>query len=89
MHITHKRGAYSAEAEAVPTHRSSPKVLWASVPLQTAAGRLVGMRIIDGALEVAIAGPPALRWIPAERALSEAQARRWASFGFPKRHSEP
>jgi hypothetical protein len=62
--------------------RPPPRTLWAIRPWKSQAGRLVAVRMSgDGQLEVGVAGSP-MRWIPAELALSPADAERWALIGF-------
>lgn len=82
MHVRHNRGAVCADDERPVKHRQEARVIWAKVAFQSPAGRLIGVRLKDGIIEVAIAGAPAPRWVPAERVLSERQAQRWASYGF-------
>lgn len=58
------------------------QTIWAKVPIRTAAGRCLGVRLQRGEVWVALAGPPQIRWVPAERALTPAEAARWRAVGF-------
>lgn len=88
MHIRTPRAAVDAVSQsAIPAVPQSPTpaaqrplTLWASRPLHVRAGRLIGVRLIGGTVQVAIieASSPALRWVAAERVLTEAQANIWA-----------
>lgn len=53
--------------------------LWASQALPVRKGRVIGVRLRSGAIEVALvaAGADTLRWVDAGSALSEAQELQW------------
>lgn len=90
MHIRYPRAAVAAELSpsdksfddgfSIPyagTDVPRPNVLWASPALSVLAGRLLGVRRIDQAVQVALIKPgeDRLRWVAAEAVLSEFQAR--------------
>lgn len=58
---------------------SPPQTLWASQALPVLKGRVIGVRLRSGAVEVALvaAGADTLRWVDAGSALSEAQELQW------------
>jgi len=88
MHIRTPRAAVAADSAppALTTHSTptppAPRTptLWASRPLCVRAGRLLGVRLSGGDLQVALVadGADAVRWVPAEKALTERQADDWA-----------
>lgn len=65
-----------------PASRQATRTLWARVPWKGRLGLYVAVRLRRGQLEVAIAGAPPIKWVPAERALNEFEAERWAVIGF-------
>ena len=92
MHLRYPRAAVAAEpsssvgplADIFPTSRARtdvrlPQVLWASPSLSIRAGRLVGLRLVGLAVQVALIKPgeDRLRWVAAEPVLTEFQARSW------------
>lgn len=92
MHLRYPRAAVAAEpspsvgslADIFPTPRAGtdaprPQVLWASPALPVRAGRLVGVRRVGQAVQVALIKPgeDRLRWVAAESVLTEFQARTW------------
>lgn len=86
MYLRSKHAAaWPGDAAAVkprqPAH-STRQTVWASVPFQGRLGPYIGVRLRNGAVFVAVAGENGLRWVPAERALSEAEAARWARSSF-------
>ena len=66
---------------ALEPRHPPPRTLWALRAWKSPAGRLVAIRLRNGMLEVGVAGSP-MRWIPADLALSAADAERWALIGF-------
>lgn len=88
MHIRTPRAAVAADSApsasftpSTPAPRAvRPPTLWASLPLRVRAGRLLGVRLAGGQLEVALVadGADAVRWVSAERVLTEGQAETWA-----------
>ncbi len=92
MHLRYPRAAVAAAlsssvgplADIFPVSQADadvprPQVLWASPALFVRAGRLVGVRRIEQAVQVALIEPgeDRLRWVAAEAVLSEFQARTW------------
>lgn len=57
----------------------STRVLWASRPLNTSAGRLVAVRLRGEELHVALVTSGGLRWVQPEAVMTAAQAERWAA----------
>ncbi len=57
-------------------------VLWAKKPFPGRFGRYVAVRLRHGRLSVGIRHPGFVEWMPAERALTEQEAGRWARSGF-------
>lgn len=57
-----------------------PQTLWASRPMPVRAGRLIGVRLATGELQVALVenGATQLRWVRADRMLTDRQAEEWA-----------
>lgn len=89
MHIRTPRAAVAADSapsaltttSTIAASRAArPPTLWASRPLRVRAGRLLGARLAGGRLEVALVadGADAVRWVAAERVLTERQAEDWA-----------
>ncbi len=88
MHIRTPRAAIAADSappaqttHSTPEPRAArPPTLWSSRPLRVRAGRLLGVRLADGELQVALVadGADAVRWVAAEKALTERQAEDWA-----------
>lgn len=86
-HIRTPRAAVAAEiqpAEAGTLRSQVPSsaptaVLWASRPMTLQSGRAVAVRLVAGCVEVAFvaAGTSTLRWMPAERVMTERQALQW------------
>lgn len=58
------------------------RTLWARLPWRGRLGRYVAVRLRGEKLEVGIAGNPVMQWVPAERALRDSEAERWARIGF-------
>ena len=61
---------------------SSGRTIWAKVPFQTQRGRCVAVRCRGDKLWVAIAGSPAVTWLPARLVLTDEDAARWVAAGF-------
>jgi hypothetical protein len=61
------------------TTRPFPSTLWASSPMSVRGGRLIGVRLRDSLIEVALVahGAEHLRWVPASTVLTERQAAAW------------
>lgn len=59
--------------------RPHPLTLWASRPLLVRAGRLVGVRLVGGDLQVGLVtdGADRVRWVRAEAFLTDRQADDW------------
>lgn len=87
-HIRTPRAAVAADSApsalttpSAPAPRAlRPPTLWASRPLRVRAGRLLGVRLVGGDLQVALVadGADAVRWVSAEKTLTERQAEAWA-----------
>ena len=92
MHLRYPRAAVAAEpspsavplADILPIPRTGtglprPIVLWASPALSLQVGRLVGVRLVDQTVQVALikSGEDKLRRVAAGAVLSEFQARTW------------
>lgn len=60
----------------------SRRVIWASDPLVGRLGTYIGIVLEASRLSVAIDTPGGLRWVPADEALSSAEACAWAASGF-------
>lgn len=63
-----------------PPPRRPPFVtLWASRALDLRLGRLIGVRIGEHRIDVALVAPgsDSMRWVDAEGVLTESQARLW------------
>lgn len=61
-------------------------VLWASRPFEGTLGRYIGIAFDAGNVSVAIATVTGYaRWVPAEEALTDAEADIWAASGFSRR----
>lgn len=58
------------------------RTIWARVPFQARHGRCLAVRRRGDKLWVAIAGSPAIRWLPAHQVLTAEEAARWAATGF-------
>ena len=65
-------------ADFLPPSRP-PRVLWASTALLVRAGRLVGVRLVDQTVEVALVrhGADRIRWVRADEVLNEYQVAVW------------
>ena len=61
---------------------SPERTIWAKVPFQTQRGRCVAVRCRGDKLWVAIAGSPAVTWLPARQVLTDEEAARWVATGF-------
>ena len=92
MHVRYQRAAVAAdeaprrssptESRQMPETKTGSKVtqvLWASPALTVRAGRLTGIRLREGVIEVGLVrtGADHLRWVPAESVLTEYQAALW------------
>ncbi|CAJ8618933.1 Uncharacterised protein [Burkholderia pseudomallei] len=60
----------------------SRKVIWASQPFLGRLGTYVAIALEAYRLFVAIHTPVGPRWVPADEALSPAEADTWAASGF-------
>jgi len=69
-------------ARYVESHPVFGRVLWARKPFLGRLGTYAGIRLRHGRLAVAIRHIDRVEWVPAERALSEAEAAAWARSGF-------
>lgn len=88
QHIRTPRAAVAADSHApeagVPTfqvrNKARAPILWASRPLRLRNGRAVAVRLVSGAIEVAVVEPgtSALRWMAADRVMTESQAIQWS-----------
>lgn len=58
------------------------RTIWAKAPLQTQRGRCVAVECRGDELWVAIAGSPAVTWLPARLVLTDVEAARWVAAGF-------
>jgi len=58
------------------------KVIWASHPFLGRLGTYIGIALEAYRLSVALHTPTGPRWVPAEEALSAAEADAWAASGF-------
>ena len=58
------------------------RTIWAKVPFQARKGRCLAVRRRGDKLWVAIAGSPAIRWLPAHQVLTDEEAARWVATGF-------
>jgi hypothetical protein len=61
---------------------SQEQTIWAKVPFQTRKGRCLAVRRRGAQVWVAIAGSPAVRWLPAHQVLTAEEATRWAATCF-------
>lgn len=62
------------------------QTLWATTPIDTAAGRCIAVRLIDNRmLKVCVQSGQHRFWLPANDVLTHAQARHWARTGFGKK----
>jgi hypothetical protein len=90
--------AHSAEvhmkqssASSSKSHRSNfsttprRKVIWASQRFRGRFGEYIGIALEAYRLSVAIHTPAGPRWVPANEALSAAEAESWAASGFNRR----
>ena len=90
MHICYPRAAVAVTVNGEHPHtdpslsrrRASPPkppAYWASRAFDTRHGRLIGFRVSASQVQVAIvsAGSEGLRWIDADKVLSETAARWW------------
>ena len=62
--------------------RSQARIIWANKPFPGRLGRYVAIRLRDGMLTVAIRHRDMLQWVPAQKALTNGEASRWARTGF-------
>ncbi|WP_146014056.1 hypothetical protein [Trinickia dabaoshanensis] len=58
------------------------KVIWASHPFLGRLGTYIGIALEAYHLSVAVHTPAGPRWVPADEALSAAEAGAWAASGF-------
>ncbi|CAJ6186154.1 Uncharacterised protein [Burkholderia pseudomallei] len=58
------------------------KVIWASHPFLGCLGTYIGIALESYRLSVAVHTPAGPRWVPADEALSAAEADAWAASGF-------
>lgn len=67
-----------SSTEVLPASRPR-QVLWASPALAVRAGRLVGVRLFDQTVEVALVRPGAdrIQWVMADEVLNEYQVAVW------------
>lgn len=82
-------GPSSFSSTGRPSTGKPLPTLWASRALPVGTGRLVGIRLRTGAIQVALvaAGVDALRWVDAETVLSETQVRLWLRIAQFRRNS--
>ncbi len=72
----------SSEAVSIGRRRYPEHLtLGASAPFLGRLGRYVSIQLRGSDVFVAVAGNP-MKWLPAQRALTEAEAKRWAREGF-------
>lgn len=64
---------------------SRRNVIWASQSFQGRLGTYIGIALEAYRLSVAIYTPVGPRWVPADEALSAAEAESWAVSGFNDR----
>lgn len=92
MHSRYQRAAVATE-EPLFFHRRAAnprlsvslnpskfaRVLWASSAMPVQAGRLVGVRLVGQAIEVALVRPGAERldWVVADTVMTESQVSKW------------
>jgi hypothetical protein len=96
MHIRYPNAAVDVTPDPPqlppPPHRRRPvaQVLWASRWLAVQSGRLIGVRIHENAVDVALVarGAEGFRWISAQAALTESQARLWLRTANFRAHRE-
>jgi hypothetical protein len=78
----------SASSRNSPRHNLSTtatrRVIWASDPFVGRLGTYVGIALEASGLSVAIRTPSGPRWVPADGALSSAEAIAWAASGFKR-----
>lgn len=60
----------------------SRRVIWARDPFVGRLGKYVGIALEASRLSIAIHTPGGPRWVPADEALSSAEACAWAASGF-------
>lgn len=91
MHIRYARAAVAAESapfscppSALRTSGpraggSAPRILWSSPGMSTPAGRLIGVRLRDGSIDVALVerGSDQMRWVVAAHVLTDYQVALW------------
>lgn len=67
-----------------PSHRADAPAptLWALRPWPTQAGSLVGVRLVLGEVQAALRSGTGLRWVAADKVLTQREAQRWAANGF-------
>lgn len=65
-----------------PSTTPTRRVIWASDPFVGQLGTYVGIALEASGLSVAIRAPSGPRWVPADEALSAAEAKAWAASGF-------
>ncbi|WP_147482471.1 hypothetical protein [Burkholderia pseudomallei] len=63
----------------------SRKVIWADSPFLGRFGAYIGIALEAYRLSVAVHTPAGPRWVPADEALSAAEADAWAASGFNRR----
>lgn len=60
------------------------RVIWAIDPFVGRLGTYIGIALESSGLCVAIHSPSGPRWVPADEALSFAEANAWAASGFKR-----
>ncbi|MEO8753777.1 MAG: hypothetical protein ABI624_13975 [Casimicrobiaceae bacterium] len=69
-------------ARYVEFHAAFGRVVWARRPFHGRLGACTGVRLRNGQLAVAIRHAGHVEWVPAARALTEAEAVAWVRSGF-------
>lgn len=68
------------------SRRNSPRrIIWASDPFVGRLGTYIGIALEASGLSVVIRSPSGPRWVPADEALSAAEASAWAASGFKRK----
>jgi hypothetical protein len=60
----------------------SERTIWAKVPLQTKHGRCVAVKVRGDIVLIGIACAPTVRWVPAQKVLTESEVAAWTKSGF-------